>query len=70
MSKMLADGEYRVMKSRIKNRKFEVVAQRVDSETPYISLRGHGINIYLTDTEAIDVLERIKRALSILPSSK
>jgi hypothetical protein len=37
---------------------------------PYVILRKEGTDFWLTDSEAEDVANRIKRALDQLPASK
>lgn len=76
MSKALKDGEYRVMRPAtwIYSPAVRVTAYREDSETPYILLGAMRPSedgaIVLTDSEAQDLIDRLKRALSILPTSK
>lgn len=49
-----------------------VIAERVDSETPiiHLSLLGCVTDQPLTDADADDLINRLKKALSILPTSK
>jgi hypothetical protein len=81
--KPLKDGEEReVRASRIwsmfKNKSFTVVAHRIDCDTPYVELRLNDLypgsrppnELMLTDVEASDLIERLQRALAMLPTSK
>jgi hypothetical protein len=72
MSKPLKDGERRTMKPGIYGESVTVIAERIDSDTPNIILQDHetGAEMQLTDVGAQDLIERLRRALSILPSSK
>jgi hypothetical protein len=81
--KRLLDGERKEIKasrqySTFKNDSFKVVAHRHDCDTPIVELKvafGADVNEgslthYLTDVEALDLIDRLQRALSVLPSSK
>jgi hypothetical protein len=75
MAKMMLDGERRVIK-RIGcdidqgGLSMDVVAIRIDSETPYVALKHGNQEFVFTDSEASELAARIKKALAILPSSK
>lgn len=73
MSK-LRDGESRVMKPRYQRfDRVKVTAERIDSDTPIVHLKvtcGLAIEVSMWDDEAEDLIARLQRALSILPSSK
>jgi hypothetical protein len=70
--KALKPGETRTfrMKTGSKVHELNVVAECYDSETPFIRIETEDCVLELTDTEADFLLETIKKALSILPSSK
>ena len=78
MSIALKDGESQKMQVVAWVRSsynFDVIAHRVDSETPYVILRPKNAaddsqDVCMTDSEAEDMINRLQRALSILPSSK
>ena len=48
----------------------KVTAYAEDRDTPYVILEHQGKEIWIEDATAADLVERINRALSILPSSK
>jgi hypothetical protein len=50
----------------------EVVAERVDCDSPIVHLRfkDGASEQHLSDCDVIDLIDRLKRALSILPTSK
>jgi hypothetical protein len=69
--------------SMFKHKRFEVTAHRVDCDTPFVILKlkadpyavysgnpPEDREIHLTDVEAYDLIDRLQRALGILPSSK
>jgi hypothetical protein len=81
----MKDGEKREvrasrMHSMWKNDRFKVEAERYDCDTPFVHLtlrdrRGTLApdperSICMTDTEAHDLVDRLQRALGMLPSSK
>lgn len=77
--KRLSDGEARTVKasrdfSMFKHKQFEVVARRIDCETPLVMLtvtsEVSSDTIAMTDVEALDLIDRLQRALAILPTSK
>ncbi|CAB3753943.1 hypothetical protein [Paraburkholderia humisilvae] len=73
--KRLADGERREIKasrnwSMLKNRHFKVEAERIDSDTPCIHVTLGDCTAALTDVEALDLIERLQTAISVLPTSK
>lgn len=83
--KYLNDGEIKDVKSKrnavYKTDKFVgIKAERVDCETPYVHLSILGQidgvvhcadpSIILTDVDVEDLIERLQRALSMLPTSK
>jgi hypothetical protein len=75
VSKRLSDGERKLIKSSrnfsmFKNNSFEVEAERADCDTPFIHLTIGGATTCLTDVETLDLIDRLQRALDILPSSK
>ena len=75
MPKPLIDGERRVMRpawapDAKRSNYVKVTAHRVDSETPYVILEIDGVATWLEDVTAIDLVNRIQRALSVLPTSK
>lgn len=57
---------------------FGVAAYRYDCDTPFIEVElAFGTDVkegslthHMTDVEALDLIERLQRALSVLPSSK
>ena len=62
------DGETRMFKGRTGLR---VIAERVDSETPYVHVcKGEQTLLTLEDVTASELIELLKKALSILPTSK
>jgi len=67
----MKDGERRVIpKQRTHIDEMTVVAHRVDSDTPYVILQTVEGEKWLTDVEAEELILRIRKALSILPTSK
>lgn len=66
------DGERRTIVSRRRmHLEVQVVAERVDSETPLVHLyTGNTLVASLTDVGTQDLIDRLQRALSILPTSK
>jgi hypothetical protein len=74
MTKSLNDGEKRLMRKKLWDLPFDVVAYREDSETPYVLLVGPGFSrtpiASLTDVQAEELITRLQRALSVLPTSK
>lgn len=69
--KRLRDGECKVFKAKFG--RLDVVAEREDCDTPYIRLQGQGLpegGLRLTDAGAQELVENLKKALSILPTSK
>ncbi len=66
----LKDGHRRTMRPKWGKLPFDVIAWRIDSDTPYIIVKGENFEHNLTDTQAHDLVEMLNRALSILPSSK
>jgi len=69
----LLDGEEKVMRSDFPDHdnEIKVAALRIDSETPYIILTDRdGNEVCLTDVGAQSLIERVQKALAILPSSK
>lgn len=73
--KFLDDGERRVMQparwlTPSEAAKVQVTAVHIDSETPYVVLRIGQEEVWCSDTLASDLIDRVKRALNILPSSK
>lgn len=76
MSRRLADGEKRIIRasrgfSMFKNHTFVVEAERIDCYTPYVGLTlPNGASVSLTDVATLDLIDRLQRALSVLPSSK
>lgn len=76
MSNRLRDGEKREIKPAawVSNwgRNVRIVAERIDSETPiiHLSLINGDRSQPITDADADDLIDRLKRALSILPTSK
>lgn len=50
--------------------KIKVTALRDDADTPHVIPEADGMEVWLSDALAEDVVKRIKRALSILPTSK
>lgn len=74
MPRALQDGQSRVIRKRKAfhpDLPFDVVAHRVDCDTPYVILRKNELNQdMLTDSQAQELIERLKRALGMLPTSK
>lgn len=71
--KRLVDGQRKVVHSKFKlfDSEVKVEAYRVDSDTPYVILtHRNGTEIYLTDVGAKSLVERLNKALLLLPSSK
>lgn len=69
--KRLEDGEQRTMKhGPSSDRNVEIVAHRVDCDTPYIKLTAGQGTVMLTDVGAEELIDRLRRALSMLPTSK
>lgn len=68
----MRDGERRVIKPQgvWNDIRVEVIAERVDSETPYVILKKGDEEWYFEDCFAEELIERIQKALDILPSSK
>lgn len=68
---MMHDGHRRRMRPApgVTSR-LQVIAYRMDCDTPIVELCYDGVTITLTDVDAEDVAVRIRRALSLLPSSK
>lgn len=71
----LEDGQSRKIKPGLFAREdIEVVAERVDADTPYVHLHFTGrvgrADLALTDAECAELIERLQRALNVLPSSK
>lgn len=73
-TKRLRDGDKYVVppQSTVKRiRGVEVVARRVDSETPYVIISKDGVDLLvLEDIFAEELVSRIKVALHVLPTSK
>lgn len=75
MPKRLLDGERKVINASrqyamFKNKRFTVEAEREDSDTPFVHLHLDQPHITLTDVDALDLIDRLQRALAVLPSSK
>lgn len=75
MSKPLKDGERRVMRpgSHLPHGEKATVgitAYREDCDTPYVLIDIGYEMVRMSDSLAADVADRIKRALSVLPTSK
>jgi hypothetical protein len=74
MARALQDGESRIIRKRKHfhpDLPFDVVAHRVDCDTPYVILRSNPITQdMLTDSQARELIDRLQRALGILPTSK
>lgn len=76
--KRLKDGETKEIKasrdwSMFKHRSFKVEAERYDCDTPFVNLTIDCItqtHISMTDVETLDLIDRLQRALSVLPTSK
>ena len=69
--KRLEDGELRTMRhGPDSDHNVEVVAYRVDCDTPYIKLTAGQGTVMLTDVGALELIDRLNRALSVLPTSK
>lgn len=66
------DGERcTIVGRRRMNLDVQMVAERVDSETPLVHLyTGNTLVDSLTDVGTQDLIDRLQRALSILPTSK
>jgi hypothetical protein len=81
-TKPLVDGEIREIKagrgySMWKHNQFKVSAERYDCDTPIVHLEiqfgveGKSTAVtYLTDDAARDLIDRLERALRVLPTSK
>lgn len=52
--------------------RIDVIARREDSDTPYVILQGPAGTppIYLADVQALELIDRLGKALAILPTSK
>lgn len=71
MSIALKDGERRQMRpAPWANKTVAVTAYREDVDTPYVILEQDSKQLFLTDGEAWELIARLKRALSVLPTSK
>lgn len=75
MPKQLQDGERKVIRpsrnfSMFKHNHFLVEAERIDCDTPAVHLTVASETTVLTDTQTADLIDRLQRALSILPTSK
>lgn len=71
MSKYLKDGESRRIKPGVWGKGTEVIAFRADCDSPFVFIKFEGHEkVCLTDVAATDLLDRLKKALSILPTSK
>lgn len=71
--RQLLDGEMKVMRSKFSffDNEVKVTAYREDSDSPFVILSDeNGQEFRLTDVGAQSLVERINKALSILPSSK
>lgn len=69
---MMKDGEEKKIRHGLFKLPFDVVAIRIDSETPIVELRkrdGDPI-AHLTDVEAVELIRQLQLALHYLPSSK
>lgn len=72
----LAPGQKRTMRHKIFKPPFDVVAYCYDPDTPYVILHRDGVggqvgmHESLTDSQARELIEMLKRAISILPTSK
>jgi hypothetical protein len=49
---------------------FDVTAFCEDEETPCVLLQNADMDVCLTDSQAHELINRLKRALSVLPTSK
>jgi hypothetical protein len=73
--KPLIDGQQREIKasrdfSMFTDHSFKVIAERYDCDTPYVHV-GFGSDLFtLTDAATRDLIDRLQRALSVLPTSK
>lgn len=81
MTKRLKDGEQREIKASkqfhvcngrasFANTRIKVVAHREDCDTPYVRINIGMVACVLTDTETRDLIDRLTRALDVLPTSK
>ncbi|QOV06307.1 hypothetical protein CPT_Maja_087 [Burkholderia phage Maja] len=78
MAKYLVGQEVREIKasqnfrmfSKCRDHQFKVIADREDCETPYVHLKDGDHMITMTDTAARDLIDRLQRALAVLPTSK
>lgn len=76
--KRLRDGERKVIRtsrmfSVYRNDRFKVEAERYDCDTPLIHLTcglAESYELTLNEIEALELIDRLQRALSVLPSSK
>ncbi len=76
--KRLKDGETKGIKasrgfSMFRHESFKVEAERYDCDTPLVHLtidRTTQTHISMTDVETLDLIDRLQRALSVLPTSK
>lgn len=79
--KLLDNGESKVIgasraSAALKSLPLEVKAERIDADKPYVHLKILGCpalgepSVILTDVDALDLIDRLQRALSTLPSSK
>jgi hypothetical protein len=57
-----------------RNDRFKVEAERYDCDSPFVHVTigksPFSTTEALTDVEALDLIDRLQRALSVLPSSK
>lgn len=65
----LKDGETRKMRG-FQFNEIEVIAERVDCDTPVVHLKIGNEHVALADVDAHELVKMINRALSILPTSK
>jgi hypothetical protein len=85
MAKRLIDGERRVVGasaqwSMFRHRRIKVEAERYDCDTPFVhlTLSDRPDNIagrqpfthVMADVETLDLIDRLQRAIAMLPSSK
>jgi len=81
--KLLLDGERKEVRasrqwSMFKHKGFRVTAHREDCDTPFVEVelafgtdvKDGSLKYHMTDVEALDLIDRLQSALSILPSSK